>query len=251
MFCITFLACVKQKHGLTISEGILSVGVEFGYPPMEYYEADGITPAGFDIELTKALGDKLGLQVKYIDTSWEGLLAGLDANRYDIAVNITIIPARQEKYNLTKPYTASSMTIVALKNPPSKIEQPRAAFAVQDLAGYRAAYQSDTTAQYFAERIRSQGIIFASFSYDKILNCFDELLLGRIDFIITDNIVSFYYAEKDDSVFEVIWQGEADEHIAIALKKGNDTLTDALNNALDGLFDDGTIQKIFAANHTN
>ena len=239
IFYITFSSCEKQKHGLTITEGALSVGVEFGSPPMEYYESDGITPAGFDIELTKALADKLGLQIKYINTSWDGILAGLDANRYDIAVNITIIPARQEKYNLTKPYIDSAMTIVALKNSSLKITKP------EDIAGYRVAFQGDTTAQYFADRLRRQDVIFSSFSYDKILNCFDELSLGRIDFIITDNIVSFYYAEKENSAFDVIWQGETDEYIAIALKKGNDALTNAINNALDDLFENGMIRKIF------
>ena len=235
-----FTSCVKQNTplNLTITEGVLAVGVEIGYPPMEYYDTDGVTPIGFDIELTKALADKLSLEVNYIDTSWEGILAGLDANRYDIAVNITILPARQERYNFTKPYIDSSMTIVALKNFPIKIEK------LEDITGRRVAYQGDTTAQYFTERLRDQNIVFTSYSYDKILNCFADLALRRVDLIVVDNIVAMYYASKENSNIEVIWQGPADEYIAIALKKGNDALTNALNNALDELFEDGTIAEI-------
>jgi len=240
----TLTNCAKQKlRGATIVDGTLSVGVEIGYPPMEYYEADGVTLAGFDIELTNALAENLGLQVNYIDTAWEGILAGLDSNRYDIAVNITILPKRQERYNFTRPYIDSSMTIVVLKNFPKKIERP------QDIQGLKVSYQSDTTAQYFTEGLREQGVMFTSFSYDKIINCFNDLGFGRVDVVVVDNIVAFNYTEREDSPFKVVWQGPSGEHIGICLKKGNDALTSALDNALEKLFADGTLvnisQKIF------
>jgi polar amino acid transport system substrate-binding protein len=231
-------SCEKQKHGLTIINGTLSVGLEVGYPPMEYYDTDGVTLAGFDIELTKALAEKLQLKVKYIDTAWEGIFAGLDTGKYDIAVNITILPQRERNYNFTRPYIGSSMTITALKNFPMKIKE------LWDIEGYRIAYQGDTTAQYFAEKLASQGVNIAAFSYDKIINCFDDLKLRRVDFVIADNIAAFYFV-GNDSPFEVVWQGPPDEYIGICLKKGNDALTDALNNALEQLFADGVILNIF------
>jgi polar amino acid transport system substrate-binding protein len=240
IFIVTALLtnCVKQKHGLTIKDGTLSVGVEIGYPPMEYYDADGVTLAGFDIELTKVLSDKLGLTVKYIDTAWEAIFAGLQTDKYDIAVNITILPERLKKFNFTKPYIDSSMTIITAKNSSVKIEKP------EDIKGYRAAYQSDTTAQYFAEKLKKNSIAFTSLSYDKIINCFDDLALGRLDLIIVDNIVAYDYAGKENSPFEVAWQGSSSELIGICLKKGNDTLTAAIDNALDELFKDGTMWEI-------
>jgi polar amino acid transport system substrate-binding protein len=85
---VLFSACAKQKQkqlqGLTLVDGVLNVGVEIGYPPMEYYDTDGKTLIGFDIELVKALAKKLGLRVNFIDTAWEGIMAGLDINKYDI-----------------------------------------------------------------------------------------------------------------------------------------------------------------------
>ncbi|MDR0322145.1 MAG: ABC transporter substrate-binding protein [Treponema sp.] len=235
--------CTKQKQtGLTIADGLLSIGVEVGYPPMEYYDTDGITLLGFDIELAKALAEKLGMEAVFIDTSWEGIFAGLEAGRYDIAVNITILPERQKKFNFTRPYIDSSMTIVTLKDSPFKIETPK------DIAGFRVSYQGYTTAQYFTERLREQGVLFPSFSYDKITNCFDDLKLRRLDIIVVDNIVAFNYA-GEDTPFEVVWQGPSGEYIGICLKKGNDALTAALDNALEELFEDGTLlaisQRIF------
>jgi len=236
---VIFTACVKQRPGtLTIEDGILSVGVEIGYPPMEYYDIDGITPIGFDIELAGLLAQKLGLKAKYIDTAWEGILAGLDANRYDIAVNITLLPERQERYNFTRPYIDSSMAFVAKKGSSIKIDKP------EDIAGYRVSYQGDTTAQYFAEKLKKQGVKFSAFSYDKILNCFDDLKLGRVDLVVVDNIAAFDYAGKENSPFELVWLGPSDEFIGICLKKGNDALTTALNNALEELFAEGAMQEL-------
>jgi len=247
LIIITFIAflttnlcgCVKQKqHGLTIKEGVLSVGVEVGYPPMEYYDTDSTTLLGFDIDLTNALAEKLGLKTHYIDTAWEGILAGLDANRYDIAVNITILPERQKRFNFTKPYIESSMTIVTRSNSNIEIKKP------EDIAGYRAAFQGDTTAQYFTEKLAKQGIIFTPFSYEKIIYCFNDLLLERVDLVVADNIVASNYIDKNDNLFQIVWQGVSDEYIGICLKKGNDKLTAALNSALDELFAEGVIQEI-------
>jgi len=244
VFAVNLSGCAKKEpKDLTIVKGVLTVGVEVGYPPMEYYDTDGKTLLGFDIELVKTLAAKLNLEVDFIDTTWEGILAGLDADRYDIAVNVTILPERQERYNFTRPYIDSSMTVAALKNSPIRIERP------QDIARHKAAYQGGTTAQYFTERLRDQGLVFTSFSYDKIINCFNDLRLRRVDLVVADNIVGYYYANAQDTPFEIIWEGPSDEYIGICLKKGNDALTAALDNALEELFNDGTMllisQRIF------
>jgi len=231
--------CIKQKQqGLTITEGILSIGVEVGYPPMEYMDIDSATLIGFDIELAKALSGKLGLSADFIDTSWEGIFAGLDSGKYDIALNITILPERQQKFNFTKPYINSFITIVTLNNSSVSISE------AQDIAGFRIGYQGDTTAQYFAQRLKEQGVVFSSFAYDKIIHCFNDLQIGRIDLVIVDNIAASHYTEKEASNFKIIWEGMDAEHIGICLKKGNDALTNALNNALYELFQDGTMQEL-------
>jgi polar amino acid transport system substrate-binding protein len=228
----------KQQQGFTLKTGVLTVGVEIGYPPMEYYDTDGKTLIGFDIDLTKALADTLGLQVRYIDTAWEGILPSLDTDKYDIAINITILPERKNKYNFTKPYIDSSIVIVVRKDSGFTIERP------EDIMGHSVCYQSDTTAQYFTEKLIEQDIDFTPYSYDKILNCFDDLALKRVDLVVVDNIAAFYYSGKENSPFEVVWQGPSNEHIGICLKKENDALTNELNNALNTLFRNGTMLQI-------
>jgi polar amino acid transport system substrate-binding protein len=94
------------------------------------------------------------------------------------------------------------------------------------------------------EQLSSQGLNFTPYEYDKVINCFDELKLGRVDAIICDSLVAFDYIAPSDSPFEIVWQGQADEKFGICLKKGNDALTSAIDGALDALFADGTMMKI-------
>jgi polar amino acid transport system substrate-binding protein len=237
LLCVTlFLGCVKDNSSPTLEKGVLAVGVEIGYPPMEFYGVDGDL-LGFDIDLVKALAEKLELQVIFFDTAWDGILAGLDAGRYDIAVNVTILPERQNNFNFTKPYINSFMTIVTRKDSQVRINR------IEDIAGVNAAFQGNTTAQYFSERLNGQGIRFTSFSYDKIINCFSDLKLGRVDLVIVDNIVAFYYTGMENSGLQAAWaepDKTTDELIGICLKKGNDKLTGMINKALDELTADGT-----------
>ena len=87
--------CSGNSGGLTIKHGILTVGVEMGYPPMEYLAEDGITPVGFDISLAKAIADKMGLNVQFADTAWEGIFAGINTGKYDCIISsVTILPER-------------------------------------------------------------------------------------------------------------------------------------------------------------
>jgi len=133
------------------------------------------------------------------------------------------------------------MTIVTRTD--SRIKINRA----EDISGYRTAFQGNTTAQYFTERLNNQGVRFTSFSYDKIINCFDDLKLGRVDLVAVDNIVAYYYAGKENSALEIAWvdsSNSSEELIGICLKKGNDALTVMLNKALAELTADGAIAAI-------
>jgi polar amino acid transport system substrate-binding protein len=93
-------------------------------------------------------------------------------------------------------------------------------------------------------KLADQGLKFTPYEYDKVMNCFDELRLGRVDAIICDSLVAVDYIAPADAPFEIVWHGPADEVFGICLKKGNDALTEALDKTLDELFADGTMLKI-------
>jgi len=234
---VLFTGCSKSSGGLTIKKGVLMVGMEIGYPPMEYLAPDGKTPIGFDVELSKAIAEKMKLEVELIDTAWDGIFAGVDTKRYDCIISsVTITPERQLAHNFSKPYIQNTLALVLPKNSKHVIRSP------MDLTGLGVAYQEETTSDYYMEQLAQEGLSFTPYEYDKVMYCFDELRLGRVDAIMTDLLVAYEYLARSD-IFEIVWVGGAEE-FGICLRKGNDALTEALDKVLDELFADGTMLRI-------
>ena len=224
---------------LTLKDGVLKVGMEIGYPPMEYFEADGKTPAGFDVQLAKALADKLGLTVEIIDTAWDGIFAGLDTNRYDVIISaVTITDDRKKNYDFTMPYIGNGQSIVLRKDSSLAVSTPA------DLTGLKVGYQAETTSDFFMDKQAAGGLKFEAEEYDKVMNAFDDLRLGRCDAVCADALVSVSYIAPSDTPFKMVWQGTPDEYFGVCLKKGNSTLKTELNKALLELVSDGTLKKI-------
>jgi polar amino acid transport system substrate-binding protein len=245
--CLSIVGCKKKDAGggsqssgaATLEKGVLTVGMEIGYPPMEYYGSDGTTPIGFDVSMANAIAAKLGLKVKFVDTAWDGIFAGVDTGKYDCIISsVTITDARLAAHNFTRPYVGNAQAIVLLKGATLNVKRP------EDLAGMGVAYQAETTSDIYMSKLADEGLRFTPYEYDKVMNCFDELRLGRVDAIICDSLVAVDYIAPADSPFEIVWQGPAEEVFGICLKKGNDALTAALDKALDELFADGTMLKI-------
>ena len=98
----------------TKKEGVLMVGCEPGYPPMEYTTEDGLSFIGFDIDVGKAIAEVLGLEWELVPTAWDGIFEDLDRGSYDLIISsVSITPARAERFILTEPYVANALCIVA------------------------------------------------------------------------------------------------------------------------------------------
>ena len=88
---VASIACEKQgtkidTSGLkTIKAGILTVGSDTTYPPMEYKEGDKIV--GFDFDLAQAIADKLGLKLDFQTTAWDGIFPALIAHKFDVVMS--------------------------------------------------------------------------------------------------------------------------------------------------------------------
>jgi polar amino acid transport system substrate-binding protein len=229
----------RQSSGsMTIKPGVLTIGMEIGYPPMEYYNEAG-NATGFDVLMANAIAAKLGLTVELVDTAWDGIFAGVDTGKYDCIMSaVTITEERLARHNFSKPYIGNAQALVLLKGSRLTARRP------EDLGGLGVAYQAETTSDIYMAQLQSRGLQFVPYEYDKVINCFDELKLGRVDAIICDSLVAVDYIAPADSPFEIVWQGDAEETFGICLKKGNDALTAAIDKALDELFADGTILRI-------
>lgn len=223
---------------LTIKEGVLQVGAEIGYPPMEYLDKDGVTPIGFDVDVAKAIGEILGLEVEMVDTAWDGIFSSLDSNRYDCVMSaVSINEDRKENYNLTEAYIANRLVLVTKKNSPVK--------SPEDLTGLVVATQTETTADEYMKARQEEGLELKDYLvYDQILQCFDDMKLNRVDAVLVDSVVAAYYMGEDSELYSVVWESEEAEPMAVALKKGNDELTAKIEEAIDSLYESGKMAEI-------
>lgn len=231
-------AAATEETALTLKDGVLQVGMEVGYPPMEYLDEDGVTTIGFDVDVANEIGKRLGLKVELVDTAWDGIFSSLDSNRYDCIISaVSITDDRQQNYNLTKPYIANKLVLVTSKD--SGIESP------EDLAGHTVAVQTETTADEYMKNLQDNGLKLNDyFVYDKIIQCFDELKLGRVEAVLVDSVVAAYYIGEDKDTFSIVWENTEAEPMGICLKKGNDALTEAVETTVDAMYADGTMTDI-------
>ena len=221
----------------TIKDGVLMVGVEIGYPPMEYFDEDGATPIGFDMEYAQALADEMGLQLEIVDTAWDGIFAGVATDKYDVILScVSWTEGRNEEYNLSKTYVANAPVVVVPND--SDIAD------IADLEGKSVAVQMETTADYLIQEKIAEGMNTDLRQYEKVINAFDEIKAGRVDAVCTDSVVAAYYLGDEASNYKTVWQSPEKEPICMCLKKGNDALQAALEDALAKLRENGKLAEI-------
>jgi polar amino acid transport system substrate-binding protein len=230
----------NEAPSITLKKGVLMVGMEIGYPPMEYFDEDGKTPIGFDVELGKAVAGKMGLNVEYVDTAWDGIFDGVTQNKYDcIMSSVTLTEERTTRFNFSKPYVVNSQYLVVRKD--SKVK-PR---SLDEVGSLRLTFQAETTSdELYQDWSEKTGTKIRTYPYDKVMNCFDELSLNRVDVILVDSVVASDYLAKPGNPYEITAMVSDDEVLAVCIKKGNDALTAAINKALDELYAEGTLVAI-------
>lgn len=245
---LALVSCSKKVEPgeFTIEKDVLKVGMEIGYPPLEYYDKDGKTPIGFDVELGKAVAEKLGLKVEFVDTAWDGIFAGLQTKKYDCIISgSTITPERLESMDFSQPYISNGQAIILRKDSTLNVTSPA------DLKDLTVGYQAETTSDIFMTKQAAAGLKFKAAEYDKVINAYDDLKLGRCDAVVSDALVSASYLAPEDSVYKMVWQGTADEYFGVAIRKGNEKLVEKVNWAIDEMRADGTLkaisEKIFGA----
>lgn len=226
-----------SSDSLTIKDGVLMVAAEIGYPPMEYFDEDGVTPIGFDMELAKALADQMGLKLEIVDTAWDGIFAGVSADKYDVIIScVSWTEGRNAEYNLSKTYVANAPVIVVPND--SDIAD------IKDLAGRSVAVQMETTADYLIQEEVANGLTTELRQYEKVINAFDEIKAGRVDAVCTDSVVAAYYLGDQATNYKTVWQAEEKEPICMCFKKGNDALQSEVEAALDALKSNGKLAEI-------
>lgn len=218
----------------TIEEGVLKVGCQIGYAPMEYYEEDGVTCTGYDMDLARMIAEKLHLELEIVPCAWDAIFNNVENKAFDMIISsVSYTKERDEIHALSKSYLDNQLVIV-VKNDSMLHE-------IADLQGKNIGVQLETTADYFIRGYKEKDLNIELSQYEKVINAFDALERGDVDAICADSVVAnFYLIDKKD--YKIAWKSEAVEPLCICLAKDNTALRDEVNSILDELKENGDLK---------
>ena len=217
------------------SSGKLIVALEGAWQPWSFHD-ESDTLVGYDVEVSRAIAEKLGVEPKYVESDWDSLFAGLDAGRYDIVCNgVEVTDERAKTYDFTEPY-GYIHTALAVRQDNDEIT------SFEDLKGKTTANSLASTYMELAESYGAtvQGI-------DTLEETIQLLTAGRIDATLNADVSFYDYLNvHPDADFKLVAQTEDASHVAIPLRKGDAsaTLLDAINTAIEELRADGTLKEL-------
>ena len=213
--------------------GVLKIGTEGTYAPFTFHDASNDL-VGFDVEIGRAVAERLGVKPQFLEGKWDGLIAGIDANRYDVVINqVGITDARKAKYDFSGPYiTAKAVVIVRADDDTIK--------SLADLKGKKSA--QSLTSNYSQIASKAGADVVGTDGFDQSIQL---VLQRRADATINDSL-SFYdfKTKKPDAPVKIAATQEAAEQSGILFRKGEAALKAALDKALADIKADGTYAKI-------
>ena len=216
------------------TNGKLVVALEGAWQPWSYHD-ESDTLVGYDVEVSRAIAEKLGVEPEYVESDWDSLFAGLDAGRFDIVCNgVEVTDERAKTYDFTTPY-GYIHTALAVRKDNEDIK------SFEDLKGKTTANSLASTYMELAESYGAtvQGI-------DTLEETIQLLTAGRIDATLNADVSFYDYLNvHPDADFKLVAQTEDASHVAIPVVKSEDSsFLDALNSAIDELRADGTLKEL-------
>ena len=233
-FC--FAACAKNTEtNETTTEAaaketlVMATNAEF--PPYEFHEGDAIV--GIDAEIAQAIADKLGMELKIEDVSFDSIIPGVQAKKYDMGMaGMTVTDERLESVNFSTSYAKGVQVVIVKEDSDIK--------TVDDVEGKKIGVQTTTTGDLYATDDFGEENVT---KYDNGAVAVQALVSGKVDCVIIDNEPAKSYVAANDGL-KILDTTYVEEDYAICFNKENTELMDKVNAALEELIADGTVQTI-------
>jgi polar amino acid transport system substrate-binding protein len=214
------------------------VGTDAAYAPFES-ESPQKEIVGFDIEVVKAVAQKAGIEVKFINTPWEGIFNTLQQGDRDLLVSaITITDERKQTMDFSNPYFDAHQLIAVKAN--SKISK------FDDIKKLKVGVQTGTTGDEVVSKLQGKNSPNVK-RFESTPLALKELEAGGVDAVVADNgVVINYVANNAGSKFKTVAdKAFQPEQYGIAVKKGNADLLGKINKGLADIKADGTYDQIY------
>lgn len=217
------------------SAGEITIAMEGTWAPWTYHDENDEL-VGFDVEVAKKIAEKLGVEAVFVEGEWDGLLAGLDAGRYDIMVNgVEYTDERAEKYDFSEPY-GYIRTAIIVNGDNTDIN------SFEDLDGKTTA---NTISSTYAQLAESYGA--KTTGVDDLNQTIELLLQGRIDATLNAEVTFYDYMNAHpEAGLKVAALTEEASNVCIPLRKGEDSasLREAIDQAIKELREEGVLSEI-------
>ncbi|MBQ7416850.1 MAG: basic amino acid ABC transporter substrate-binding protein [Acidaminococcaceae bacterium] len=233
---LTLLCIVTGCGGEKKAEGpkVLKVGTEVTFPPFEFREKGSKEISGFDMDLIRAVGKKLDMQVEILDMDFEALIPAVKRGNLNLVIaGMTITPDRQKIVDMSEPYYESGLSLVVRKEN-STLQKP------EDLKGRAVAVQLGTTGEEKAKQLAGDKV----HSFKTNEEVFQALKEKAVDAIILDKPVAQYYINKHHPDAVIVGDTFAEESYGIVTRRHGE-LTPKINKALAELKQSGEYDKIY------
>ncbi|SSY70144.1 transporter substrate-binding domain-containing protein [Alysiella crassa] len=214
----------------------LLVGTMGTYPPFTYHEKDGKL-TGYDVEVTRAVAAKLGVQVEFKETPWDAMMAGLKAGRFDLVANQVALtsPERQAMFDKAEPYSWSGKMIVARADhaPIAKLE---------DIKGMKTTVMFGSNYDEVATKMGAD-LVHTDTMSQGLMNVQQK----RADITLNDELSLLDYLKKNpDSGLKYVWRTPAEEKLGagLVMNKGNEEALAKISSVMQELKADGTLKKL-------
>jgi lysine-arginine-ornithine-binding protein len=219
----------------------VKIGTEGAYPPFNSIDANGQL-VGFDIDIAKALCDAANFECEFVIQDWDGIIPGLIAKKYDaIIASMSITDERRKVVDFSEKYYLTPAKFIAAKGADLDISP-------EGLAGKAVGVQRATIHENFV-RAKFPEVDVRAYATQDEANA--DLVSGRLDLVMADSIALLEGFLKTDAGqdFEFVGPDYYDpkyhgEGAGIAIRKGEDDLRAAFNEAIDKIRADGTYQAI-------
>ena len=242
---IGFAGCASSKTEIDkIKEkGVLTVYTNAAFAPYEYYSGTEIT--GVDIEISKAIAEKLGVELKVEDVEFNNIIAAVKEGKCDLGVSgFSVTDERKQSVDFSVEYVQTQQYIILL-------DTDTAVINFETLAGAKIGVQLSTTGDYAIDDaitggcLKDTGAVVSQ--YKNALEATVDLKNGKISAVVIDRDTALNIVNNNTGL-KAIPLNYADgtfdaEEYAIAIAKENTTLKDLVNEVLTGLIADGSIAK--------
>lgn len=210
--------------------GSLRVALEGTYPPFNFRDEQGQL-TGFDVDIAKGIAAKLGVKPEFTTTEWSGILAGLQAGKYDVIVNqVAATEQRRQAFDFSDPYVVSSAQLIVRANDTRTLATPA------DLKGKTIGVGQGSNYAELARSIEGAAVRV----YPGAPEYLQDLAAGRIDAALNDSLLIPYLAAKTRLPVKAGAPIGPIERNAIPFRKGNPQFKQAIDRALADMKADGS-----------